>query len=71
MSDVLRRLTTAETRGFMKALGGVDDDRILGFTMLGAEAGEVVAAVQTAMLAGLPSTRLRDAVFTHPTMAKS
>jgi len=38
--------------------------------MLGAEAIEVVAAVQTAMLAGLPYTGLRDAILTHPTMAE-
>jgi hypothetical protein len=38
--------------------------------MIGAEAGEVVAAVQTAMLADLPYWRLRDAILTHPTMAE-
>ena len=54
----------------MKALVGGSDDRILGFTMIGAEAGEVMAAVQTAMLAGLPYTKLRDAVLAHPTMAE-
>jgi pyruvate/2-oxoglutarate dehydrogenase complex dihydrolipoamide dehydrogenase (E3) component len=42
--------TTDETRGFMKALIG-SDDRILGFTMIGAEAGEVMTSMQTAMLA--------------------
>jgi pyruvate/2-oxoglutarate dehydrogenase complex dihydrolipoamide dehydrogenase (E3) component len=69
MSAVLRAQTTGETEGFMKAL--VDDkDRILGFTMIGAEAGEVVAAVQAAMLAGLPYWRLRDAILAHPTMAE-
>jgi pyruvate/2-oxoglutarate dehydrogenase complex dihydrolipoamide dehydrogenase (E3) component len=36
----------------------------------GAEAGEVMAAVQTAMLAGLPYPRLRDAILAHPTMAE-
>ena len=46
------------TQGFMKALVGASDDRILGFTMIGAEAGEVMAAVQTAMLAELPYPRL-------------
>jgi hypothetical protein len=30
------------------------DDRIVGFTMIGSEAGEVMAVVQTAMLAKLP-----------------
>jgi pyruvate/2-oxoglutarate dehydrogenase complex dihydrolipoamide dehydrogenase (E3) component len=70
MSAVLRAQTTGETQGFMKALVGTSDDRILGFTMIGAEAGEVVATVQTAMLAGLPYSGLRDAVLTHPTMAE-
>ncbi|GJE43718.1 FAD-dependent oxidoreductase [Methylobacterium soli] len=69
MSAVLRTQTTGETQGFMKALVG-DDDHILGFTMIGSEAGEVVAVVQTAMLAGLPYQRLRDAVLAHPTMAE-
>ena len=69
MSAVLRTQTTGETQGFMKALVG-NDDRILGFTMIGSEAGEVVAVVQTAMLAGLPYQRLRDAVLAHPTMAE-
>ena len=54
----------------MKALVGGSDDRILGFTMIGAEAGEVMAAVQTAMLAGLPYSVLRDAALAHPTMAE-
>ncbi len=69
MGAVLRSRTLDETRGFMKALIG-DDDRILGFTMFGPEAGEVMAVVQTAMLAGLAYTALRDAVLAHPTMAE-
>jgi len=51
-------------------LVGASDDRILGFTMIGAEAGEVMTVVQTAMLAGLPYPKLRDAVIAHPTMAE-
>ncbi len=70
MSAVLRTRTIAETQGFMKALVDAQSDRILGFTMLGPEAGEVMAVVQTAMLAGLPYTALRDAILTHPTMAE-
>src|SRR5882757_887768 len=70
MTSVLRARTTGETRGFMKALIDARSDRILGFTMLGSGAGEVVAAVQSAMLAGLAYTGLRDAIFTHPTMTE-
>jgi pyruvate/2-oxoglutarate dehydrogenase complex dihydrolipoamide dehydrogenase (E3) component len=70
MSAVLRTEATDETQGFMKAVVAKDDDLILGFTMIGAEAGEVMAAVQVAMLANLPYQKLRDAILTHPTMAE-
>ena len=70
MTSVLRARAIGETRGFMKMLLDADSDRILGFTMLGAAAGEVLAVVQTAMIAGLPYTALRDAILTHPTMAE-
>jgi pyruvate/2-oxoglutarate dehydrogenase complex dihydrolipoamide dehydrogenase (E3) component len=66
---VLRSHTTGETQGFTKALIG-GDDRILGFTMIGSEAGEVMTAVQAAMLGGLTYQRLRDAVIAHLTMAE-
>jgi pyruvate/2-oxoglutarate dehydrogenase complex dihydrolipoamide dehydrogenase (E3) component len=45
----------------MKILVGVNDDRILGFTMIGSEASEVMAVVQTAIRR--PTLRLRDAVL--------
>ena len=70
MSKVLRTQATDEKKGFMKVLVSGTDDSILGFTMVGAEAGEVMAAVQTAMMAKLPYPRLRDAVFAHLTMAE-
>jgi pyruvate/2-oxoglutarate dehydrogenase complex dihydrolipoamide dehydrogenase (E3) component len=70
MGNVLRTAATDETQGFMKVLVEADGDRILGFTMIGSEAGEVMAAIQTAMLAGLPYPKLRDAVFAHLTIAE-
>jgi pyruvate/2-oxoglutarate dehydrogenase complex dihydrolipoamide dehydrogenase (E3) component len=70
MTSVLRARALGETRGFMKALIDTKSDQILGFTMLGVDAGEVIAVVQTAMLAGLPYTGLRDAILTHPTLAE-
>jgi pyruvate/2-oxoglutarate dehydrogenase complex dihydrolipoamide dehydrogenase (E3) component len=69
-SAVLWTQTSDEKQGFMKALVSGSEDRILGFTMIGAEAGEVMAAVQTAILAELPYPRLRDAILAHPTMAE-
>ena len=70
MTGVRRTATTDETQGFMKVLVGASHDRILGFTMIGAEAGEVMAAVQTAILADMPYSKLRDAILAHPTMAE-
>jgi pyruvate/2-oxoglutarate dehydrogenase complex dihydrolipoamide dehydrogenase (E3) component len=70
MSNVLRTEATDETQGFMKVVVSANDDRILGFTMIGSEAGEVMATIQTAMLAELPYTKLRDAVIAHLTIAE-
>ena len=70
MEAVLGAQATDQTEGFMKALVGDSHDRILGFSMIGAAAGEVMAAVHTAMLAGLPYPALADAAFAHPTMAE-
>lgn len=69
MRAVLRTRTTSDNTGFMKALVG-DDDRIVGFAMIGPDAGEVMAVVQIAMMAHLPYTSVRDAILTHPTMAE-
>jgi pyruvate/2-oxoglutarate dehydrogenase complex dihydrolipoamide dehydrogenase (E3) component len=70
METNLRARTLSETRGFVKALVEADGDRILGFTAFGVGAGETLAVVQIAMIAGLPYTALRDAVLTHPTLAE-
>jgi len=60
IGQVLRTRTLSETRGFLKALISADGDEILGFTALGPQAGEIVAVVQTAMLAKMPYIALRD-----------
>lgn len=70
MEQVLRAHTLSETRGFLKALVGLDNDLILGFTAFAVDAGEIMASVQTAMIAGLPYTILRDAIWAHPTLVE-
>jgi pyruvate/2-oxoglutarate dehydrogenase complex dihydrolipoamide dehydrogenase (E3) component len=70
VDSVLRAQATGERQGFMKVLISESDDRILGFTMIGASAGEVMAVVQTAMLADLSYGKLANAVLAHPTMAE-
>lgn len=70
MTGVLRAQAIMETRGVMKALVAKDSDKILGFTSFGVGAGDVIAAVQVAMIAGLPYTAFREAILAHPTMAE-
>lgn len=70
MGRVRRTVTLSETRGVMKALIGAESDEILGFTAFGTDAGEMLSVVQTAMLARLPYTAVRDVIFAHPTMAE-
>jgi pyruvate/2-oxoglutarate dehydrogenase complex dihydrolipoamide dehydrogenase (E3) component len=70
MEHVLRAHTLAETRGFLKALVNRNSDQILGFTAFAADGGEIMASVQTAMMAKLPYTALRDAIWSHPTLVE-
>jgi pyruvate/2-oxoglutarate dehydrogenase complex dihydrolipoamide dehydrogenase (E3) component len=70
MEANLRAHTLSETRGFVKALVEADSDRILGFTAFGVGAGEIMSAVQIAIIAGLPYTALRDAILAHPTLVE-
>jgi pyruvate/2-oxoglutarate dehydrogenase complex dihydrolipoamide dehydrogenase (E3) component len=65
-----RARTMSERRGVMKALIAGDDDRILGFVMLGAHTGEVMTVVQMAMLGQLTYTAVRDGILAHPTVAE-
>jgi pyruvate/2-oxoglutarate dehydrogenase complex dihydrolipoamide dehydrogenase (E3) component len=71
MSYVARALEVDEARGFMKAVVDADTHQILGCAVLGVEGGEIMAMMEIAMMGKLPYTALRDAIFTHPTLAES
>jgi pyruvate/2-oxoglutarate dehydrogenase complex dihydrolipoamide dehydrogenase (E3) component len=71
MSSVARALEMDESRGVMKAVVDRATGRILGAAVLGIEGGEVATFFQVAMMGGLSYTVLRDAVFSHPTLAES
>jgi pyruvate/2-oxoglutarate dehydrogenase complex dihydrolipoamide dehydrogenase (E3) component len=70
MSSVARAVEVDETRGFIKAIVDAGTNQILGAAVLGIEGGEVMSMLQLAMMGRLPYTRLRDAVFAHPTLAE-
>lgn len=71
MSSVARALEVDETRGFMKAIVDRDSNQILGAAILGIEGGEIMSALEIAIMGRLPYTSLRDGVFAHPTLSES
>lgn len=71
MAHVARAIEAGETRGLLRAVVNAKTDRILGFSALGFEGGELASVVQMAMLGDLPWTVLRDGIFPHPGLAES
>lgn len=71
MTWVARALETDETRGFMKAIVDTDTKEILGCAILGVEGGEIMSAMELAMLGHLPYTTVKEAIFAHPTLSES
>jgi pyruvate/2-oxoglutarate dehydrogenase complex dihydrolipoamide dehydrogenase (E3) component len=71
MASVARAREVDETRGFMKAIVDAETNQILGAAVLSVEGGEVMSAIEIAMMGKLPYTALRDGVFAHPTLTES
>jgi pyruvate/2-oxoglutarate dehydrogenase complex dihydrolipoamide dehydrogenase (E3) component len=70
MSRVSRAIERDETAGLMKLIVDASNDRILGVVILSTSGGETVHIPYTLMLAGLPYTLLKGAVYIHPTFAE-
>lgn len=71
MAHVARAIETSETRGIMKAIVDAENKKILGVAILGAEAGEIMAILEMAMIGNVAYDTARDAIFAHPTYAES
>lgn len=71
MAHVARALEMDESRGFIKVIVDPQSKEVLGAAVLGVEGGELMGALQIAMMGRLPYTALRDAVFAHPTLLES
>jgi pyruvate/2-oxoglutarate dehydrogenase complex dihydrolipoamide dehydrogenase (E3) component len=67
---VPRARTTGQMDGLLKVTIEKSTQRILGCTILAAEAGEMIGTVQAVMIAQMPAASLRDAVLSHPTMVE-
>jgi pyruvate/2-oxoglutarate dehydrogenase complex dihydrolipoamide dehydrogenase (E3) component len=70
MALVARAIERDETAGLMKIVIDAANDHILGAAILSTEGGELIQILGTVMLAGLPYTLLKGAIYIHPTLAE-
>jgi pyruvate/2-oxoglutarate dehydrogenase complex dihydrolipoamide dehydrogenase (E3) component len=70
MTSVSRAIERDETFGLMKLIVDATNDQILGVTVLSSSGGETVHIPYTLMLARVPYTLLKGAIYIHPTMAE-
>jgi pyruvate/2-oxoglutarate dehydrogenase complex dihydrolipoamide dehydrogenase (E3) component len=70
MEDVSRAYEKGETKGFMKILVDQETKQILGASLLGLSADEVIHCILDTMYAKAPSTVLQRAMHIHPTVSE-
>jgi pyruvate/2-oxoglutarate dehydrogenase complex dihydrolipoamide dehydrogenase (E3) component len=71
LDDLDRAIADGEARGFVKVLTVPGKDRILGATIVGAQAAELLAEYVLAMQHGLGLNKILGTVHTYPTMAEA
>ncbi|MEO8753581.1 MAG: mercuric reductase [Casimicrobiaceae bacterium] len=71
MHDVIRALTDGEEEGFVKIHVREGTDRILGATIVGRRAGELINHVSLAMTAGLGLRQLARVIPAYPTQGEA
>lgn len=71
IGELDRAIADSETRGFVKVLTEPGRDTILGVTIVGAHAGELLAEYVLAMKHGLGLNKLLGTIHTYPTMAEA
>ena len=71
VSQMARAREIGRTLGKLKVLIHPENQQILGCGILAPQGGELMSALQIAMMGRLPYTRLRDAAFAHPTLVES
>ncbi len=71
LDDLDRAITESETAGFVKVLTPPGKDTILGATIVGAHAGELLAEYVLAMKHGLGLNKILATIHSYPTMAEA
>ncbi len=71
MHDVVRAIIDGEEEGFVKVHVREGTDHILGATIVGRSAGELINNISLAMVAGLGLRRLAQVIHAYPTQGEA
>lgn len=71
LHDVMRAIIDGEDDGFVKIHVREGTDQILGATIVGSNAGELINNISMAMLAGLGLRRLAQVIHAYPTQGEA
>lgn len=71
LSDLDRALTEGEARGFVKVITPKGSDEILGATIVGHNAGEILSEMTLAMRHNLGLKKILSTIHTYPTMSEA
>jgi dihydrolipoamide dehydrogenase len=71
IDDLDRAIADSEAQGFVKVLTVPDKDKILGVTIVGEHAGDLIAEFVLAMKHGLGLNKILGTIHIYPTMAEA
>ncbi|MGB4336611.1 MAG: FAD-dependent oxidoreductase [Chromatiaceae bacterium] len=71
LDDLDRAIADSDTQGFVKVLTPPGQDRILGVTIVGAHAGELLAEFTLAMKHGLGLSKILGTIHPYPTWSEA
>jgi len=71
IDDLDRAIADSSAEGFVKVLTAPGKDRILGATIVGAHAGELLAEFVLAMKHGIGLNKILGTIHTYPTLAEA
>ena len=71
IDDLDRAIADSEARGFVKVLTVPGKDKILGVTLVGTHAGDLLAEYVLAMRHGLGLNKILSTIHTYPTLSEA
>ena len=71
IDDLDRAICDSQAEGFIKVLTAPKSDRILGVTIVGAQAGELLAEYVLAMKNGIGLKKILGTIHSYPSMSEA